>query len=90
VIDALTLTVHPVAPNEGRRLFDESVPLTRLALLDATSTSAGNAILTYGLRSETRRIRPSWATLATSRPSWANTRAIARPRPPEADGECWS
>ena len=78
VIDALTLTVHPVAPNEGRRLFDESVPLTRLALLDATSTSAGNAILTYGLRSETRR------------PSWANTRAIARPRPPEADGECWS
>jgi RNA polymerase sigma-70 factor (ECF subfamily) len=50
VIDALTLTVHPVAPNQGRRLFDESVPLTRLTLLDATSTPAGNAILTYGLR----------------------------------------
>lgn len=52
VIDALTLTVHPVAPDQGRRLFDESVPLTRLTLLDATSTSAGNAILTYGLRAQ--------------------------------------
>lgn len=52
VIDALTLTVHPVATNDGRRLFDESVPLTRLQLLDSSITSAGNAILTYGLRQE--------------------------------------
>jgi RNA polymerase sigma-70 factor (ECF subfamily) len=51
VIDRLVLTVHPVAPGRGRRLFDESVPLTRLKLLSATSTSAGNAILTYALRS---------------------------------------
>lgn len=49
-IDELTLTTHPVVTNEGRRLFDESVPLTRLNLLKATQTSAGNAILTYGLR----------------------------------------
>lgn len=50
VIDALTLTVHPVAANQGRRLFDESVDLTRLALLSGTTTSAGNAVLTYALR----------------------------------------
>ena len=49
-IDALTLTIHPAATNEGRRLFDESVPLTRLQLLDSTVTGAGNAILTYGPR----------------------------------------
>ena len=50
VIDALTLTVHPVVTDQGRRLFDESVPLARLTLLDGTTTSAGNAVLTYGLR----------------------------------------
>jgi RNA polymerase sigma-70 factor (ECF subfamily) len=50
VVDALTLTVHPAVTNEGRRLFDDSVPLTRLTLLDSTITSAGNAVLTYGLR----------------------------------------
>ena len=49
-IDRLTLTVHPVVTNEGRRVFDESVPLTRLQLLEGRTTSAGNAILTYGLR----------------------------------------
>jgi RNA polymerase sigma-70 factor (ECF subfamily) len=51
VVDELTLTTHPVVTNVGRRLFDESVPLTRLVLVDATRTSAGNAILTYALRS---------------------------------------
>lgn len=50
VIDALTLTVHPVATDQGRRLFDESVQLTRLTLLSGTTTSAGNAVLTYALR----------------------------------------
>jgi RNA polymerase sigma-70 factor (ECF subfamily) len=50
VVDALVLTVHPAVTDQGRRLFDESVPLTRLTLLDGTTTSAGNAILTYGLR----------------------------------------
>jgi dihydrofolate reductase len=50
LIDALTLTVHPVVTDQGRRLFDESVPLTRLTLLEGTTTSAGNAVLTYGPR----------------------------------------
>jgi RNA polymerase sigma-70 factor (ECF subfamily) len=50
VIDALTLTIHPAVTPEGRRLFDESVPVTRMRLLDSTITSAGNAVLTYGLR----------------------------------------
>ena len=50
VVDALTLTVHPSVTDQGRRLFDESVPLTRLTLLEGTTTSAGNAVLTYALR----------------------------------------
>lgn len=50
VIDALTLTVHPVATDRGRRLFDESVQLTRLTLLSGTTTIVGNAVLTYALR----------------------------------------
>lgn len=50
VIDALTLTVHPAVTPEGRRLFDESVPTTRLRLREGTVTGAGNAILTYALR----------------------------------------
>lgn len=49
-IDALTLTVHPVVTPEGRRLFDESVPVTRLELVDSAITSVGNAVLTYALR----------------------------------------
>lgn len=50
VVDSLTLTVHPAVADRGRRLFDESVPLTRLTLLSGLTTSAGNAVLTYGLR----------------------------------------
>ncbi len=50
VIDALTLTVHPAVTGDGRRLFDESVPVTRLELVDHTVTSSGNAVLTYSLR----------------------------------------
>jgi RNA polymerase sigma-70 factor (ECF subfamily) len=50
LVDSLMLTVHPAAIDKGRRLFDESVPLTRLTLLDGVTTSAGNAVLTYGLR----------------------------------------
>lgn len=49
VIDALTLTTHPVV-GQGRRLFDDSVPITRLNLLEGTVTPAGNAVLTYSLR----------------------------------------
>ena len=50
VVDRLTLTVHPAVTPEGRRLFDETVPTTRLRLLEGTTTSAGNARLTYALR----------------------------------------
>ena len=51
-IDHLTLTVHPAVTPDGARLFDESVPLTRLALVDSTITPAGNAVLTYTLRED--------------------------------------
>ena len=50
VVDRLTLTVHPAVTGTGRRLFDETTPVTRLALVDSTITSAGNAVLTYALR----------------------------------------
>ncbi|MGG5259616.1 dihydrofolate reductase family protein [Phycicoccus avicenniae] len=49
VVDRLRLTMHP-AVGSGRRLFDESVPVTRLELLEAVPTSAGNVLLTYALR----------------------------------------
>lgn len=52
VIDALTLTIHPAVTGEGKRLFDDSVPVTRLALVDHTVTPAGNAVLTYSLLGE--------------------------------------
>lgn len=51
VVDTLTLTIHPAVTNQGRRLFDDSVDLTRLQLVEGTTTPAGNAILTYALRS---------------------------------------
>ncbi|TAM93778.1 MAG: dihydrofolate reductase [Jatrophihabitans sp.] len=50
VVDELTLTVHPVVTGEGRRLFDEAVPLMRLRLVAGRTTAAGNAIVTYALR----------------------------------------
>jgi len=52
LIDALTLTARPGVVGQGRRLFDESIPTTRLQLLDAVRTSQGNMILTYGPRKE--------------------------------------
>ncbi|MGP5037492.1 dihydrofolate reductase family protein [Corynebacterium variabile] len=50
LIDRLTFTTHPAVVGEGHRLFDGSVPITRLALLDNSRTSTGNMVLTYGLR----------------------------------------
>ena len=50
VIDTLSLTVHPAITGVGRRLFDESVPGTRLELVEARSTSVGNVLATYRLR----------------------------------------
>ncbi|MFN3600822.1 MAG: dihydrofolate reductase family protein [Dietzia sp.] len=52
LVDELTLTIHPVIAGEGRRLFDDSVPTTRLHLLSSTQTQAGNIIATYTLRPE--------------------------------------
>lgn len=49
-IDELALTMHPAVTPQGRRLFDETVPLTRLQLVDSQITSAGNAHLTYALK----------------------------------------
>ncbi len=50
LVDELILTTHPVVTNEGRRLFDDSVPPTRLQLLKASSTASGNVIMHYALR----------------------------------------
>lgn len=51
VVDALTLTTHP-AVGVGRRLFDDTVAVTRLELIDSAITAMGNAVLTYRLREE--------------------------------------
>jgi RNA polymerase sigma-70 factor (ECF subfamily) len=51
VVDELTLTTHPVV-GVGRRLFDESVPITRLELVRSQATSVGNVVLVYGLRKD--------------------------------------
>lgn len=50
VVDTLSLTMHPAVTDDGRRLFDESVPLTRLELLAGSTTTSGNVLLTYALR----------------------------------------
>jgi RNA polymerase sigma-70 factor (ECF subfamily) len=51
-IDVLTLTMHPAIAGEGRRLFDESVPLTRLELVESSTSPLGNVFLSYRLKSE--------------------------------------
>ena len=52
LLDALTLTIHPVLAGQGQRLFEgESEPL-RLELIDSQITAVGNAILTYRRRAE--------------------------------------
>lgn len=52
VVDALTLTVHPVVVGQGKRLFDDSIDTTRLRLVECVTTSAGNLVVTYALRGE--------------------------------------
>lgn len=52
VIDTLTLTIHPAVTGQGKRLFDDSVPVTRFDLVDSMITPAGNAVLTYTLRGD--------------------------------------
>ena len=51
VLDELTLTTHPVVAGSGRRLFEPGDPRTRLRLLRGSTTSSGNTMLTYAVRS---------------------------------------
>ncbi len=50
LVDALSLTVHPVVAGAGTRLFPEGTDVTRLELIDSQTTSLGNAMLTYRLK----------------------------------------
>lgn len=50
LLDSLTLMVHPVVAGRGRRLFEAGDPTTRLTLEASTTTSKGNAILSYSRR----------------------------------------
>jgi dihydrofolate reductase len=52
LLDSLTLMVHPVVAGVGRHLFESTDPVTRLTLQKSITTSAGNALLTYGLRAD--------------------------------------
>jgi len=52
LLDSLTLMIHPVVAGHGRHLFEPSDPTTRLSLQNSRITSAGNTILSYGLRPE--------------------------------------
>lgn len=47
LLDALTLIIHPAVAGTGRRLF-EGAPATRLRLIEATTTTKGNLVVTYG------------------------------------------
>lgn len=49
-VDVLTLTMHPAVTGQGRRLFDENTPLTRLELVDSGTSSLGNVFLSYRLK----------------------------------------
>src|SRR5690606_22717737 len=53
LVDELTLTIHPVITGGGRRLFDDSVPTTRLQLRSSTQTPAGNIVATYSVGPDT-------------------------------------
>lgn len=48
LMDELTLIIHPVVAGQGRRLFENGTPTTRLALKGSQVTSKGNVVLTYG------------------------------------------
>jgi len=52
LLEELTLITHPVVAGAGKRMFQPTDPLTRLTLLKSTITSAGNVVVTYGLKPE--------------------------------------
>jgi len=52
LLDELLLMVHPVVAGAGRHLFEPTDPTTRLRLVDAEFTDAGNALLNYSRRQD--------------------------------------
>lgn len=51
LIDRLHLTIHPASGGQGKRLFDGVDNPTRLELIDARTSAAGNLLATYALKS---------------------------------------
>lgn len=47
LMDELTLIIHPVVVGQGRRLFEDGTPRTRLMLKGSQVTSKGNVVLHY-------------------------------------------
>lgn len=47
LVDELRLVVAPTLAGRGRRLFEDGGTLRRLALREASRTSAGNLLVTY-------------------------------------------
>lgn len=52
LLDSLTLMTHPVVAGAGRHLFETTDPVARLTLQKSVLTNKGNALLTYGLRTD--------------------------------------
>jgi dihydrofolate reductase len=52
LLEELMLITHPVVAGSGRHLFAATDPLTRLVLKNSVITSAGNVVVTYGLKPE--------------------------------------
>jgi len=50
LMDELTLITHPVVSGKGRHLFEPGDPTTRLELVRARTTSAGNVLQVYRRR----------------------------------------
>ncbi|MEC5199580.1 dihydrofolate reductase [Arthrobacter sp. PL16] len=51
LLDSLMLMIHPVVAGAGRHLFEPADPVTKLHLQEVTTTSKGNVLASYGLRS---------------------------------------
>jgi dihydrofolate reductase len=47
LIDTYLLLIHPIVLGSGRRLFDDPGALTKLQLIDSTTTTTGVIIATY-------------------------------------------
>jgi dihydrofolate reductase len=47
LVDRYTLLIHPLVLGRGRRIFDESAPLTEFGLVRSVPTTAGVLIATY-------------------------------------------